>query len=118
MVAFNGRRQLADHVTDALTTLAWQQYTEDSGRRDLVADWIEDASRRVVVSAEADQPGRRVDTRSLALTAYLPLHDGNAVRLCTVRVRDLCDADGNPIDARATARDLLAQHQHQDGGHQ
>lgn len=108
------RRTLAEHVTEKLDELADSQRTFPEERfgqaPDIVGTWLAAARGRVVVGLEVDRRRGRVDHRSLAVTALLPLRDGNVVRLGCWRVRDLVDSDGQRIDTATTVRDLLAQH--------
>lgn len=108
------RRRLADHITDALTAMAARILERHPERADDLADWLETAHERVIVRADVGRSRKgRIRHDSLRLHVFIdhgpPL---GLAPLCTVRVRDLVDAEGLPIDAKATARELLWQHGH------
>lgn len=114
------RRTLSEHIGQALYDQARRviaTLTDDArGRavREELAEWYETAHERVTVELRAEKAARgradRVDTRSTYAIVWLDTAAGPG-ELCRVRVRDLVDQHGQPIDARATTRDLLAQQQ-------
>lgn len=108
-------RRLSDHISEALLGLAQRQLDAHPDRPawflDALAVWIETAAERIEIEAVVDRrPSGRVDTRSLRLDVSLPMLDNaTSVLLCSVRVRDLIDEHGDPINARDDARTLLLQ---------
>lgn len=106
------KARLHEHISSALYASAGRVVAQHPQLADQVATWIETAHEKVRVVANVERRARgRIDTRALRLDCYLDTADGLAP-LCTVRVRDLIDDDGQPIDARDTARTLLLQHGH------
>jgi hypothetical protein len=104
------KRRLAEHITDALTASARRVLAQHPERQEELAQWIETAHQQVVVGLDVGRTRRgRIRTNSLRVVAYLNTTAGMAP-LCSVRVRDLVDEHGQPIDPRATARELLWQH--------
>jgi hypothetical protein len=103
------RKRLHEHITDALTASAARILADHPDRADALADWLNTAHEHVVITAHADRrPNGRIDTRSLRLDCHLTTSAGPAP-LVSVRVRDLLDQHGQPIDAQADARTLLLQ---------
>lgn len=111
MSTTTGRQTLAAHINDALAAMAGRILTHHPERAGDLADWLEDAHKRVIVRADVGRGKRgRIRHDTLRLAVFIdhgpPL---GLAPLCTVRVRDLVDQNGQPIDAKATARELLWQ---------
>lgn len=103
------RRRLADHITEALDASVARVLAAHPERRDELAEWRATAHERVVVRADVGQDRRgRIRHDSLRLAVHLITSEGLAP-LCTVRVRDLVDEHGQPLDAKELARELLWQ---------
>jgi hypothetical protein len=111
-------RTLADHVGEALLASAHRVMTSEPfaslpdkvAARAAAVQWADQALHRLVVEAVLDTGRKgRPDTRSLRMVVSYVDHTGRSAVLCAPFVRDLVDAHGEPIDARASARDLLAQ---------
>nr|WP_042195680.1 hypothetical protein [Kibdelosporangium sp. MJ126-NF4]CEL22154.1 hypothetical protein [Kibdelosporangium sp. MJ126-NF4]CTQ92935.1 hypothetical protein [Kibdelosporangium sp. MJ126-NF4]CTQ95572.1 hypothetical protein [Kibdelosporangium sp. MJ126-NF4] len=107
------RRRLSDHVYAALNESVTRVLSAHPHRRAELAQWLETVHERLIIRAVADRrtPGGRIDTRSLRMEVYV-LTTAGAAPLVSVRARDLLDADGNPVNARTTARHLLWQNGH------
>jgi len=114
-------KQLSEHVHEALVASAARvlERHPDPDLREALAVWnallVEGRhpTLTLTVRLEADRRRGRVDTRStLAVVTVVDAATGEDEELCRVRVRDLLDADGRPVDARVTARELLWQHGH------
>lgn len=112
-MASTTKRTLNDHVMDSLVTLLWRQL-DDQGRardeqhREMLATWIETAHERLRTELSIKAPSGRADTRSLRAVVWIELLDGNRVELFNGLARHLCDENGDPVPAQATARELLA----------
>lgn len=103
------RKRLHEHITDALTATAARVLTAHPERATELADWLQTAHEHVVITAHADRrPNGRIDTRSLRLDCHVTTSAGLAP-LVSVRVRELLDQHGQPVDAQADARELLLQ---------
>ncbi|GAA2552126.1 hypothetical protein [Pseudonocardia hydrocarbonoxydans] len=117
MTAPTAGRTLTEHIEDALLAQTRRILAgvvdDEHGRavREQLAQWYETIEERLSIElrVELTRSGRK-DTRSTFAIVWLSTSLG-VVELCRVRVRDLVDAHGRPVDPRATARDLLAQAQ-------
>ncbi|ODU03333.1 MAG: hypothetical protein ABS81_14615 [Pseudonocardia sp. SCN 72-86] len=112
------RRTLAEHVGEALLAAAYRVMTSEpfaalpdkAAARAAAVQWADQAFRRLTVEVVADATrSGRPDTRSgRAIVRYWDSTGRSAV-LCDPLLRHLVDANGEPVDARAVVRDLLAQ---------
>lgn len=111
---------LTEHVLEALMASARRVLVDrpDAELREALAERleaiVEGRDRRKLYGRLDVKRGRRgrIDTRSLVVSVWLVDHgneDAEPEQVCRVRVADLVDADGRPIDARADARTLLLQ---------
>lgn len=111
------RRTLSAHVEEALTDQAVRVVAtlrdDERGRalREELALWYLTAHERLSVELRVELTRRgRKDPRSAFVIVWLATAAGTG-ELLRVRVRDLCDLDGHPIDPRTTVRDLRDQMQ-------
>ena len=114
-------RRLSEHVHDALVTGAARvlerhpdpDLREALAERNTLLTEGRHPTLTLTVRLEVDRRRGRVDTRStLAVVSVVDAASGGDEELCRVRVRELLDADGRPVDALVTARELLWQHGH------
>jgi hypothetical protein len=105
------RRRLSDHITEALTAMATRITAKHPDRANDLVDWMQTAHTRLTYRAAADKTRNgRIDTRSMFIEVLVDFGPNvPMLPLCKVRVRDLVDANGQPIDGQATARELLWQ---------
>jgi hypothetical protein len=106
--------RLHEHISGALYAVAKRVIAQHPHPelREHIATWMETAHELVEIEAHVARGNSgRIDTRSLRLDCYLQTSQGRAP-LCSVRVRDLVDGDGERIDARSDARTLLLQNGH------
>lgn len=115
------RKRLSEHILDALWESAARVLTDHPDLTDMVKDRIASIlegrdTRKLYARLDADtRRGTRPDTRSLRVTVWIVDErqpDVDPQLLVSVRVRDLVDRDGQPIDARTSAKELLWQHGH------
>lgn len=108
-------KTLWEHVSDGLDAVAAAALRAPGADPDVVQAWRDMPHTFIVVAAVEQRRRRRraqgLDTRSTWFRV-VALTEGSNVAyevVDRIQARDLIDADGQPVDPRATAHDLLAQ---------
>lgn len=103
-------RTIWQHVAEGLDAVAAAAMRAPGADQTIVDDWRQGPHDFIVEAVVDQRADGRIDNRSLlfSVTTSNP-GSPNRYEVARVRARDLVDEDGQPIDARATARDLLVQ---------